>query len=88
MSYCHRGDCISAFREKVAEMTRTTTIDAFKAIAIFTNGLEGGVKYYDNEGKELKSVKEIIETLQEEGSVSVKFPDGVEPPWEEIEDKC
>jgi hypothetical protein len=52
-----------------------TVEKAVLLIETFTNGLKGGVKHYDNSKKELKSVKEILEALQREGSISVKFLD-------------
>lgn len=49
-------------------------------VETFTNGLAAGVKHFDHRGRELKTVKEILEELRTHGSVSIKFPDGVEYP--------
>jgi hypothetical protein len=61
-------------------MTDSAMENAELMIETFTKGLADGVKHFDKNGKELKTVREILETLQAEGNVAIEFPKDQAPP--------
>lgn len=45
---------------------------AMELISAIKNSIEAGTKHYDKNGKELGSIKEVLEVLRSEGEVTVE----------------
>jgi hypothetical protein len=57
----------------MAEQNEVTQ-KALLLISTFKNAIDKGYKHFDKSGKELTTVKEILETLRSEGSVMIQEP--------------